>query len=46
VTSWQTGREGRRLIGEAALFGEEENLLAFGRAVWIVVDRQVQFGRT
>jgi len=46
VTSWQTGREGRRLIGEAALFGEEENLLAFGRAVWIVVDRQVQLGKT
>jgi len=46
VTSWQTGREGRRLIGEAALFGEEENLLAFGRAVWIVVDRQVHLGKT
>jgi len=46
VTSWQTGREGRRLIGEAALFGEQENLLAFGRAVWIVVDRQVQLGKT
>ena len=46
VTSWQTGREGRRLIGEAALFGEEENLLAVGRAVWVVVDRQVQLGKT
>jgi hypothetical protein len=46
VTSWQTGREGRRLFSEAALYGEEENLLAFGRAVWIVVDRQVQLGKT
>ena len=46
VTSWQTGREGRRLIAEGALFGEEDNLLAVGRAVWIIVDRQVQLGRT
>jgi hypothetical protein len=30
VTSWKTGSEGRRLIAEAALFGEEENLLAVG----------------
>jgi hypothetical protein len=46
VTSWQTGREGRRLFAEAALFGEDDDLLAVGRAVWIVVDRQVQFGST
>jgi hypothetical protein len=46
VTSWKTGVEGRRLIAEAALFGEEENLLAVGRATWIVVDRQVQLGKT
>ena len=46
VTSWKTGSEGRRLIAEAALFGEEENLLAVGRAIWIVVDRQVQLGKT
>jgi hypothetical protein len=46
VTSWQTGSEGRRLIAESALFGEEENLLAVGHAVWIIVDRQVQLGRT
>jgi hypothetical protein len=44
VTSWKAGGEGRRLIAEAALFGEEENLLAVGRAVWIVVNRQVQLG--
>jgi hypothetical protein len=41
VTSWQTGKEGRRLIAEGALFGEDENVLAVGRAVWVVVDRQV-----
>ena len=46
VTSWQTGTEGRRLIAEVALFGEDENLLAVGRAVWVVVDRQVQLGKT
>ena len=45
VTSWQNGGEGRRLIADAALFGEEENLLAVGRAVWIVVDRHVQLGK-
>jgi hypothetical protein len=45
VTSWQTGSQGRRLIGEAAIFGEEENLLAVGRAIWITVDRQVQLGK-
>jgi hypothetical protein len=28
------------------LFGEEENLLAVGRAIWIVVDRQAQLGKT
>lgn len=44
VTSWKTGGEGRRLIAEAALFGEDENLLAVGRAVWIIVERQVQLG--
>ena len=44
VTSWKTGAEGRRLIAEAALFGEDQNLLAVGRATWVIVDRQVQLG--
>jgi hypothetical protein len=44
VTSWQTDREGRRLIAEGALFGEDENLLAVSRAVWVVVNRQVPLG--
>ena len=46
VTSWKTGSEGRRLVAEAALFGEKENLLAVGRAIWVVVDRHVQLGKT
>lgn len=45
VTSRETGREGRRLTAEAALFGEQGNLLAVGRAIWIIVDRQVQLGK-
>lgn len=44
VTSWEIGREGRRLTAEAALFGEQGNLLAIGRAVWIAVDRRMQLG--
>jgi hypothetical protein len=44
VTSWQTGSEGRRLFAEAALFGEHGNVLAIARAVWVIVDRQVQLG--
>src|SRR5262245_15114985 len=44
VTSWQTGREGRRLFAEAALFGEQGSVLAVARAVWVIVDRQVQLG--
>src|SRR5207247_2174029 len=33
VTSWQNGSDGRRLIAEAALFGEEEHLLASGSSI-------------
>jgi hypothetical protein len=45
VTAWRTGQEGRRLMADAALFGEGGTLLAVGRAVWVVVDRQVQLGK-
>jgi hypothetical protein len=45
VTSWRSGREGRRLIAETALFGEDENLLAVGRAIFFVVDLEVHFGK-
>jgi hypothetical protein len=44
VTAWETGRDGRKLNAEAALFGEAGNLLAVARATWIMVDRQVQLG--
>jgi hypothetical protein len=33
VTSWLTGREGRRLNADAALFGEQRNVLAVARAL-------------
>ena len=45
VTAWETGRQGRRLIADTALFGEAGNILAVGRAIWIAVDRQVQLGK-
>jgi hypothetical protein len=44
ITAWEAGREGRKRMGEAAVFGETGTLLAVGRATWIVVDRQVQLG--
>jgi hypothetical protein len=45
ITAWESGREGRKRVGEAAAFGETGTLLAVARATWIVVDRQVQLGR-
>jgi hypothetical protein len=45
ITAWQTGRDGRKRLGEAAAFGETGTLLAVARATWIAVDRQVQLGR-
>jgi hypothetical protein len=45
VTAWQTGRDGRKRIAEAAVHGEAGTLLAVARATWIAVDRQVQLGR-
>jgi hypothetical protein len=45
ITAWETGRDGRKRIAEAAVHGESGTLLAVARATWIVVDRQVQLGR-
>jgi hypothetical protein len=45
VTAWETGRDGRKRLAEAAAFGETGTLLAVARATWIAVDRQVQLGR-
>lgn len=46
VTAWEVAREGRRLTADAALFGEQGNLLAVARAVWVIVNRDVQLGKT
>jgi hypothetical protein len=45
VTAWQTARDGRKRLADAAAFGEAGQLLAVARATWIAVDRQVQLGR-
>ncbi|WP_428659218.1 PaaI family thioesterase [Reyranella sp.] len=45
ITAWETGRDGRKRVAEAAAHGESGTLLAVARATWIVVDRQVQLGR-
>jgi hypothetical protein len=45
ITAWETGREGRKRIAEAAAYAETGTLLAVARATWIAVDRQVQLGQ-
>jgi hypothetical protein len=45
ITAWQTGRDGRKRVAEAAAHGEAGTLLAVARATWIAVDREVQLGR-
>jgi len=45
ITAWETGRDGRKRVAEAAAHDEAGTLLAVARATWIVVDRQVQLGR-
>jgi len=45
ITAWETGRDGRKRIGEAAVHGESGTLLAVARATGVAVDRQVQLGR-
>jgi hypothetical protein len=45
ITAWETGRDGRKRVAEAAVHGETGALLAVARATWIAVDRQVQLGR-
>jgi hypothetical protein len=44
ITAWETGRDGRKRVAEAAAYGEAGALLAVARATWIAVDRQVQLG--
>jgi hypothetical protein len=45
ITAWETGRDGRKRVAEAAAYGEDGALLAVARATWITVGRQVQLGR-
>ena len=45
ITAWETGRDGRKRIAEAAAYGEAGTLLAVARTTWIEVDRKVQLGR-
>ena len=45
ITAWQVGRDGRKRVAEAAVYGEG-SLLAVARTTWIAVERQVQLGRT
>jgi len=45
ITAWETGREGRKRMAEAAAFGEAGTILAVARATWIAVDRRVQLGQ-
>lgn len=45
ITAWETGRDGRKRVAEAAAYGESGALLAVARTTWIEVDRKVQLGR-
>jgi hypothetical protein len=44
VAAWQTGREGRKYRAEAALFGADGAAIAYCKATWIEVGREVQLG--
>jgi hypothetical protein len=45
ITAWETGRDGRKRVAEAAAYGETGTLLAAARTTWITVDRHVQLSR-
>ena len=40
VTAWPTGRDGRKLTAETALFGSDGMPIARARATWILVPRE------
>ncbi len=46
ITAWEIGRDGRKRVAEAAVYGEAGALLAVARATWIAVDGEVQLGRS
>jgi hypothetical protein len=45
LTAWPTGRDGRKLFANSAMFGSEGELLAIAQATWLLVDRRVQLGQ-
>jgi hypothetical protein len=45
ITTWPTGRDGRKRMAEAALHDEARRLLAVAKTTWIAVEREVQLGR-
>jgi hypothetical protein len=44
ITAWAAGRDGRKRVAEAAVYGEAGTLLAVAQATWIAVGREVQLG--
>jgi hypothetical protein len=46
VTAWETGRDGRKYRAQAALIGADREAIAFCRATWIEVTRDVLIGAT
>ena len=44
IAAWPTGREGRKLFADGALFGPGGELMAVSRTTWLLVDRAVQLG--
>lgn len=44
VVAWPTDRNGRKLFASSALLSSDGEMLAFARATWLLVDRQVQLG--
>jgi hypothetical protein len=46
ITAWPVARDGRKLMANAALTGADGNVMAIARATWLVVDRQVQLGKS
>ena len=44
ITAKAVARDGRKLLADGMLFGERGTVLAFARATWILVNRDVQLG--
>lgn len=46
VVAWPTGRDGRKLFASSALLTSDGKVLAAAQATWLLVDRQVQLGKS